>query len=1138
MVEKSVVNNKGKCTGQREVRPVWNNARRVNHQNFSKMTHPHPKRNFIPTYVATKLGQVLANAAKQNSTTSTSTARPKVNTAAIRPNGNPQYTLQDQEIFDSRCSRHMTGNKSFLTKYQAIDGGFVAFGGSPKGGKITDHLGKFDGKVDEGFLVGYSVNSKACRVFNSRTRKVEENLHVNFLKNKPNITGSGPGWLFDIDSLTKSINYEPVSTRNKSNGDAGIQTDIYAGQASQEKATVHKYILLPFISSNPPLSLTIQSSDVNAGDQLGDVNARDIQGDVNEISRNDNVCQENETRIDSSTYAINAASTSINTASNIIAAGSLNINIADSNHTNMLTLEATGIFDGAFDDRDLGAEADTTNLDSSIVFSPILTTIVHKDHPKEQIIGDPNLNTQTRRMINFSKEIATVSFINRQRKTNHKDFQNCLFACFLSQMEPMKVFRNKLDERGIVIRNKARLVAQGHTQEEGINYDEMFAAVARIEEIRLFLAYALFQDFIVYQMDVKSAFLYEKIEEEVYICQPPRFDDTDFPDKVYKVKKALYGLQAPRARYETLSTYLLNNGFKRGQIEKTLFIKRNKGDILLVQMRSMGELTFFLGLHVKQKQDGIFISQDKYVAEILKKFRFSEVKTASTPIETSKPLLKDKDGQEVDVHIYRSMIGSFMYLTSSRPDIMFAVCTCARYQVSPKVSHLHAVKRIFRYLKSQPKLGLWYLKDSPFELEAYTDSDYARSSLDTKSTTGGCQFLGCRLISWQCKKKTVVANSTTEADAATWKLMLPSIKLQLLVTVNAAQEESIRSDLHFDDAEGTACLLNEEIFEGLARMDMGDTPVETHQTPVVDQPSTSKPQKKQKPRRKQRKEAEGDRLGLYPLVSPPHRQISMANLLEDIQCAGSDTRPPMLDRTDFPSWQQRIRLYFWGKENGVNILKSIDEGPYQIGIVHETLAESTEGAPQFGQERPRVYSDLTPEEKDRFVTDVKLNRGLRDSNYDQLYAYLKQYETHAKENKMMLERFSQNTVDTLALMSNVSNPQRYSPSSSTSSSTQVPQPLADNPHLNSSQGMNPRGGSAAGYGGAQNRVGNVNLGQARPVKCYNCNGGQDNTFDDDVDEQPVQDLALNVDNVFQADDCDVFDSDVDKAPTAQTMFML
>ncbi|GJY94028.1 putative ribonuclease H-like domain-containing protein [Tanacetum coccineum] len=395
----------------------------------------------------------------------------------------------------------------------------------------------------------------------------------------------------------------------------------------------------------------------------------------------------------------------------------------------------------------------------------------------------------------------------------HEDLYTCLFACFLSQVEHKKEIQaltdpswieamqdellqfklQKKDDKCIVVRNKARLVAQGYTQEEGIDYDEVFAPVARIEAIRLFLAYASFMNFVVYQMDVKSAFLYGKIKEEVYVYQPLGFEDPEFPDRVYKVEKALYGLhQAPRAWYETLSTYLLENGFQRGIIDKTLFIKKVKGDILLVQiyvddiifgstkkelctefeklmhkkfqMSSMGELTFFLGLQVMQKEDGIFISQDKYVDEILKKFGFSTVRIASTPMETSKPLLKDVEAEDVDVHLYRSMIGSLMYLTSSRPDIMFVVCACARFQVTPKVLHLHAVKRIFRYLKGQPKLGLWYPKDSPFDLEAYSDSDYAGASLDRKSTTGGCQFLRSRLISWQCKKQTIVANSTTKAE--------------------------------------------------------------------------------------------------------------------------------------------------------------------------------------------------------------------------------------------------------------------------------------------------------------------------------------------------------------------------------------
>ncbi|GJZ34686.1 putative ribonuclease H-like domain-containing protein [Tanacetum coccineum] len=257
------------------------------------------------------------------------------------------------------------------------------------------------------------------------------------------------------------------------------------------------------------------------------------------------------------------------------------------------------------------------------------------------------------------------------------------------------------------------------------------------------------------------------IEEEVYVCQPLGFEDPQFPNKVYKVEKALYGLhQAHRAWYETFSTYLLENGFRRGTIDKTLFIKKDKGDILLVQvfvddiifgstkkslcvefehmthkrfyMSSMGELTFFLGLQVKHKDDGIFISQDKYVADILKKFDFSSVKTTSTPIETKKALLKDEEAKDMNVHLYRSMIGSLMYLTASRPDII--------------------------YLKGQPKLGLWYSRDSPFDLEAFSNSDYAGASLERKSTTGGCQFLGKRLISWQCKKQTIVVNSTTEAE--------------------------------------------------------------------------------------------------------------------------------------------------------------------------------------------------------------------------------------------------------------------------------------------------------------------------------------------------------------------------------------
>ncbi|GKA95139.1 putative ribonuclease H-like domain-containing protein [Tanacetum coccineum] len=399
----------------------------------------------------------------------------------------------------------------------------------------------------------------------------------------------------------------------------------------------------------------------------------------------------------------------------------------------------SGIFGNGYDDEDVEEEVDMNNVASSYTAPDAPFTKFLKDHPQDQVIRSLKTHVQTRNMTKINEEYGLISSVHKLRRTNHKDFQNCLFACFLSQMEPKKPVQalkdpSWKDERGIVVKNKARLVAQGHTQEKDIDYDEVFAPVARIEAIRLFLAYASFKDFVVYQMDVNSAFLYGKIEEE-----------------------------APRAWYETLSTYLLDNRFYKGQIDKTLFIKRIKDDILLVhvyvddiifgstkkelstkfeklmhdkfQMSSIGELSFFLGLQ-----------------------------TASTPMEPNKALIKDEEAEEVDVHVYRSMIGSLMYLTASRPDITFVICAYARFQVTPKTSHLHVVKRIFRYLKGQPKFGLWYPRDSPFDLEAFSDSDYARASLDRKSTTGGCQFFGKRLISWQFKKQTIDANSTTEVE--------------------------------------------------------------------------------------------------------------------------------------------------------------------------------------------------------------------------------------------------------------------------------------------------------------------------------------------------------------------------------------
>nr|GEV63331.1 hypothetical protein [Tanacetum cinerariifolium] len=325
------------------------------------------------------------------------------------------------------------------------------------------------------------------------------------------------------------------------------------------------------------------------------------------------------------------------------------------------------------DEDDVGAEADFNNLETSITVSLIPTIKVYKDHPVSQNIGDLSSTTQTRSMIRVVQDQEPLV---PNRFSGIKRIKEALWS------------GTKQD------------LSHKDTQEKGIDYEEVFAPVARIEAIRLFLAYASFMGFMVYQMNVKSAFLYGTIEEVVYVYQPSGFEDPDHPDKVYKVVKALYGVhQAPRAWYETLANYFLENGFQRGKIDKTLFIKRQEGDIQL------------------KKKDGIFISQDTYVAEILRKFGLIEGKSASTPIDTEKPLLKDPD-----------------------------------------------VKRIFRYLKGKPHLGLWYPKDSPFDLVAYSDSDYAGASLDRKSTTGGCQFFRCRLISWQCKKQTVVATSSTKAE--------------------------------------------------------------------------------------------------------------------------------------------------------------------------------------------------------------------------------------------------------------------------------------------------------------------------------------------------------------------------------------
>ncbi|GKD81599.1 putative ribonuclease H-like domain-containing protein [Tanacetum coccineum] len=462
---------------------------------------------------------------------------------------------------------------------------------------------------------------------------VEETLHITFLENKPNFAESGPSWLFDIDTLTKSMNYNPVVAGNHSNDSL--------------------------------FSSSLKDSPDAGFKPSGDEEKKDAKV----LEKESGVSKKDENY--NSTNNINTVSSTVNTASINDNAVDENIVYGCEDDPNMPNLEEIVYLD---DDEDVGAEADMTNLDTHIPVSPIPTTRIHKDHPVEQIIGDINSAPQTRRM---TKHV-----------TNHEAMQDELLQFKLQKVWTLVdlpygkraigtklVYRNKKYERGIV-------------------------AVLSLCLIQRLCCVP----------NVKSAFLYGKIKEEVYVCQPPGFEDLEFLDRVYMV---YIKLLEPG---DILLVQVYVDDIIFGSTRKEMCAEFKKMMHKKFQMSSIGELIFFLGLQVIQKDDRIFISQDKYVNEILKKFGFLTVKTVSTPMETSKPLMKDDNAEDVDI------------------------------------------------LKGQPKLGLWYPNDSPFDLEAYINNDYAGASLDMKSTTGGCQFLWSRLISWQCKKQIIVTNYTTEVE--------------------------------------------------------------------------------------------------------------------------------------------------------------------------------------------------------------------------------------------------------------------------------------------------------------------------------------------------------------------------------------
>ncbi|KAJ9552638.1 hypothetical protein OSB04_016683 [Centaurea solstitialis] len=654
---------------------------------------------------------------------------------------------------------------------------------------------KLQAKSDEAIFIGYSKNSIAYRVYNKRTKMVMESSNVKFDpyaemasehdSSEPGLTGVLAVNLVNPDHVTPTKQEDGASTSTNNLSDLDLLFENfyneYFGSSSSDSTTnnnsssIHRETT---VNVQEPVSISGPTTSTISED-TSSVESPQVQTSIIPIPENQEIIP----IVDSS-----------------------QIQEADIGSSEDISDPIPIRMESTFDDysQDLQIVPSFKSLqevpissytDSSYdlqLYRPLPhTTKWTRDHPLHQIIGDPNAPVQTRS--------ATAN--------------ECLFAAFLSNVEPLKVadaladpdwfmamqeeinqfvrlkvwrlvprpegksiidtkwiFNNKKDEDNIVVRNKARLVAKGYKQQDGIDYNETFAPVARIEAIRMFLAYASHKDFTVYQMDVKTAFLNGVLKEEVYVSQPEGFVDQDHPDHVYILDKALYGLkQAPRAWYDSLSQFLVESGYSKddiifGSTYPNFCDTFSKLMMTRYEMLMMGELTFFLGLQVKQLSAGIFINQAKYIKDILKKYNLENAKIMKTPMSPSCALDSDPDGNDVDVTTYRGMIGSLMYLTASRPDIMFSTCLCARYQSKPKESHLKAVKRIFRYLKGTVNLGLWYPKGSGYELTGYTDADHGGCKLDRKSTTGHIQLLGDKLVSWASKKQNCVSLSTAEAE--------------------------------------------------------------------------------------------------------------------------------------------------------------------------------------------------------------------------------------------------------------------------------------------------------------------------------------------------------------------------------------
>jgi transposase InsO family protein len=565
---------------------------------------------------------------------------------------------------------------------------------------------KFAPKVVEGFLLGYDSNTRAYRVFNKSTGLVKVSCDIVFDE-----TNGSQVEQVDLDELDDEE--DPcVALRNMSSGDVCPKESEEPPQAQDQPSS--------FIQASPPTQDEEQAQD----DEEEDQEDEPPQEEDNDQGRDDN-------------------------------------------------------------------DQEKEDEQGQRPPHPRVHQAIQRDHPVNTILGDIHKGVTTRsRVTHFCEHYSFVSSIEPYRVEDALKDSDWVLAMQEELNNFMRnevwhliprpnqnavgtkwVFHNKQDEHGVVTRNKARLMAKGYSQVEGLDFGETYAPVARLEPIRILLAYATYHGFKLYQMDMKSAFLNGPIKEEVYVEQPSGFEDSEYPNHVYKLSKALYGLkQAPRAWYECLRDLLITNGFKVGKANPTLFTKTIANDLFVCQiyvddiifgstnkstseefsrimvqkfkMSMMGELKYFLRFQVKQLQEGTFISQTKYIQDILTKFGMKDAKPIKTPIGTNGHIDLDTGGKSVDQKVYRSMIGSLLYLCASRPDIMLSVCMCARFQADPKEVHLRAVKRILRYLVYTPKFGLWHPKGSSFDLLGYSDADWAECKIDRKSTSGTCQFLG------------------------------------------------------------------------------------------------------------------------------------------------------------------------------------------------------------------------------------------------------------------------------------------------------------------------------------------------------------------------------------------------------------